>query len=115
MLGASRSWAARHSPIAFAELLRETRSSNCQSLYVQPKSPPFGAPTRSAETYYGVPMRYVVCAVVVHAGQLWVRILDPTTQQCIREHAVTGKGQRRNLDIDRPKQSPPKIERVVER
>jgi transposase len=65
--------------------------------------------------YYGVPARYAGTDVIVHAGQLWVRILDPTNQQCIREHPVTGKGQRRILDADRPKQTPPKIEAVVQR
>jgi transposase len=65
--------------------------------------------------YYHVPPHYVGSTVVVHAGRLWVRILDPTSRQCVREHAVTGKGQRRILDADRPKQTPPKVDWVVQR
>ncbi len=63
--------------------------------------------------YYCVPTRYVGSTVVVHAGRLWVRILDPASQQCVREHSVTGKGQRRMVDADRPKQTPPKIELML--
>jgi transposase len=65
--------------------------------------------------YYGLPTRYAGTEVLVHAGTLWVRILDPTNQQCIREHPIVGKGQRRILDADRPEQTPPKIEFVAQR
>jgi transposase len=65
--------------------------------------------------YYCAPAHYVGSTVVVHAGRLWIRILDPTSRQCVREHSVTGKGQRRTVDADRPKQTPPKLEQLVER
>jgi hypothetical protein len=65
--------------------------------------------------YYHAPPHYVGSAVVVHAGRLWVRILDPTSRQCVREYPVIGKGQRRILDADRPKQTPPKVEAVAQR
>jgi transposase len=65
--------------------------------------------------YYHAPPHYVGSAVVVHAGRLWVRILDPTSRQCVREYPVIGKGQRRILDADRPKQTPPKVETVAQR
>lgn len=63
--------------------------------------------------YYHAPPHYVGSAVVVHAGRLWVRILDPTSRQCIREYPVADKGQRRIIDADRPKQTPPKVDSVV--
>lgn len=65
--------------------------------------------------YYSVPPRYAGCKVVVHIGRLWLRILDAQTQQLIREHAITGKGQRRTLAEDLPKQTPPQVEKLVER
>lgn len=65
--------------------------------------------------YYSVPSRYVGTNAIVHVGRLWVRIIDPHTQQLIREHAVTGKGQRRSIDADLPKQTPPRVEKLVAR
>jgi transposase len=65
--------------------------------------------------YYHAPPHYVGSTVVVHVGRLWVRILDPTSRQCVREHTVTGKGQRRTVDAYLPKQTPPKIETVAKR
>ena len=57
--------------------------------------------------YYSAPPRYVGHKVPVHIGRLWLRILDPSTQQCIREHPIAlHKGQRRTVDADRPKQTP---------
>lgn len=65
--------------------------------------------------YYSVPPRYAGTKVVVHIGRLWLRILDSRTQQLIREHAITGKGQRRTVDADLPKQTPPQVENLVAR
>ena len=65
--------------------------------------------------YYGLPTRYAGTEVIVHAGTLWVRILDPTNHQCIREHPIVSKGQRRTLDADRPEQTPPKIEFIAQK
>lgn len=65
--------------------------------------------------YYSVPPRYVGSTVIVHAGSLWVRIIDPRTQQCIREHVVAPRGARRIVNEDRPKQTPVAVQRIVER
>ena len=65
--------------------------------------------------YYSAPPRYVGSKVVVHVGRLWIRLLDERTQQLIREHAVTGKGQRRTIAADLPKQTPPQVEKIVAR
>jgi transposase len=65
--------------------------------------------------YYSAPPRYVGSKVVVHIGRLWIRLLDERTQQLIREHAVTGKGQRRTIAADLPKQTPPQVEKIVAR
>lgn len=65
--------------------------------------------------YYSVPPRYAETKVIVHIGRLWLRILDSQTQQLIREHAITGKGQRRTVDADLPKQTPPQVDNLVAR
>jgi transposase len=63
--------------------------------------------------YYSAPPRYAGCNVIVHAGSLWVRIIDPQTHQLVREHTTTRKGARRTVDADRPKQTPPQIHKLV--
>jgi transposase len=65
--------------------------------------------------YYHAPPHYVGTRVAVQIGRLWIRIIDPKTHQLLREHAVTGKGQRRIIEADLPKQSPPKLINLVER
>lgn len=66
--------------------------------------------------YYSAPPRHVGRKVVVHVGRLWIRIIDPTTHDCVREHPVAlHKGMRRTNDADRPKQTPVQVERLVER
>jgi len=65
--------------------------------------------------YYSAPPKYAGAKVIVHIGRLWVRILDPQTHQLLREHAMTGKGQRRTVAADLPKQTPPKIEQLITR
>jgi transposase len=66
--------------------------------------------------YYSAPPRFAGSKVAVHVGQLWLRILDRTTQQCLREHPIAlMKGQRRTHEADRPKQTPIQVERLAER
>ena len=66
--------------------------------------------------YYSAPPRYVGRKVPVHVGRLWLRVVDPTTQQCIREHPIAlYRGQRRTNDADRPKQTPIKVEQLAAR
>jgi transposase len=65
--------------------------------------------------YYHAPPQRVGTRVVVHIGRLWIRIIDPKTQELIREHAVTGKGQRRIVDAYLPKQTPVKVEQLAAR
>jgi len=65
--------------------------------------------------YYHAPPQRVGTKVTVHIGRLWIRILDPATQQLIREHEVTGKGQRRIVDAYLPKQTPVKVEQLAAR
>ena len=63
--------------------------------------------------YYSVPLRYVGCIVPVHVGRLWLRILDPTSRLCIREHEIAQPGRRRTIQADLPKQTPPTVDRIV--
>jgi transposase len=63
--------------------------------------------------YYSAPPRYVGTSVIVHAGRLWLRIIDPRTKQCIREHITTDRGRRRTVETDLPKQTPPQVHRLV--
>ena len=66
--------------------------------------------------YYSAPPRYVGHKVPVNVGRLWLRILDPSTQQCVREHDIAlHRGQRRTHDADRPKQTPIKVEQLAAR
>jgi transposase len=65
--------------------------------------------------YYSAPPRYGGATVLVHVGRLWLRILDPYSHQLVREHELTQRGSRRTAEADRPKQTPPKIEQLVEK
>jgi transposase len=65
--------------------------------------------------YYSSPSRYIGTTVIVHAGRFFIRQIDPTTHQLFREHPVTGKGMRRTVDADLPKQTPPQVEKLVAR
>lgn len=65
--------------------------------------------------YYSAPPQYVGRKVIVHAGRLWIRIIDPKTKLCIREHPIAlHKGARRTNDDDRPKQTPRAIHDLVQ-
>ena len=58
--------------------------------------------------YYSAPPRYVGNMVVVHAGRLWLLVLDTRTQQCVHEHVIAAsKGMRRTAETDQLKQTPP--------
>ncbi len=63
--------------------------------------------------YYSAPPRCVGTTVVVHVGRLWLRIIDPRTKQCVREHVTTERGRRRTVESDLPKQTPPQVHRLV--
>jgi transposase len=66
--------------------------------------------------YYSAPPRYAGRKLPVNVGRLWLRILDPSTQQCVREHPIAlYKGQRRTNDADRPKQTPMKVQELADR
>jgi transposase len=65
--------------------------------------------------YYSSPSRYIGTTVIVHAGRFFIRLIDPTNHQLFREHPVTGKGMRRTVDADLPKQTPPQVEKLVAR
>jgi transposase len=65
--------------------------------------------------YYHAPPQYAGTRVIVHIGRLWIRIIDQKSQQLVREHAVTGKGQRRIVDEYLPKQTPVKVEQLAAR
>jgi transposase len=63
--------------------------------------------------YYSAPPRYAGCRIIVHAGILWVRLIDPQTHQVVYEHTTTRKGSRRTHDAHRPKQTPPQVHQLV--
>ncbi len=65
--------------------------------------------------YYSAPARYGGATVVVHVGRLWLRILDPIRHELVREHEITQRGSRRTAEADRPKQTPPKIDQLVDK
>ena len=65
--------------------------------------------------YYSSPSRYVGTTVIVHAGRFFIRLIDPINHQLFREHPVTGKGMRRTVEADLPKQTPPQVEKLVAR
>ncbi len=65
--------------------------------------------------YYHAPPQRVGTRVAVYIGRLWIRIIDPKTQELIREHVVTGKGHRRVVDAYLPRQTPVKVEQLAAR
>ena len=66
--------------------------------------------------YYSAPPIYAGQKVAAHVGRLWLRIVDPQTQKCIREHEIAlHKGQRRTADVDRPHQTPVQVDKLVAR
>jgi len=65
--------------------------------------------------YYSSPSRYIGTTVIVHAGRFFIRLIDPINHQLFREHPVTGKGMRRTVEADLPKQTPPQVEKLIAR
>ena len=66
--------------------------------------------------YYSAPPRYAGRKVAVYVGRLWLRIVDTSTQECVREHPIAlQRGQRRTIDSDRPKQTPVQVETLAQR
>jgi transposase len=63
--------------------------------------------------YYSAPPRYVGTSIVVHVGALWLRIIDPRSKLCVREHVTIARGRRRTVESDAPKQTPPQVHRIV--
>jgi transposase len=63
--------------------------------------------------YYSVPARYIGAKVAVHAGRLWLRVINPSSGECVREHEIGRRGWRRTVDADRPKQTPLKLDQLV--
>lgn len=75
----------------------------------------FDAHVEVRGAYYSAPPTYSGRRIVVHASELWIRLIDPTTHSLIREHPATGKGMRRTADDDRPAQTPPPMVRLIQR
>jgi hypothetical protein len=65
--------------------------------------------------YYSAPPRYAGLHVIVHVGNIWLRIIDQQLHCCVREHARVQRGQRQTQQDDRPKQTPPKIANLIVR
>lgn len=66
--------------------------------------------------YYSAPPCYVGRKVPVHVGRLWLRVVDSTTHECVREHPIAlFRGQRRTNDADRPRQTPIRVEQLAAR
>jgi hypothetical protein len=65
--------------------------------------------------YYSAPPRYVGCRVIVHVGKVWLRIIDRQTHQCQREHSLIERGNRRTNIGDRPRQTPPGLEALLQK
>jgi transposase len=58
--------------------------------------------------YYGAPPGWIGRDVDVQWNDLYVRVLDPTTGQLLREHVRTRRGYHRIDDADRPPRTPAK-------
>jgi transposase len=75
----------------------------------------FDAHVEVRGAYYSAPPTYTGRRILVHASELWIRLIDPTTQSLVREHPTTGKGMRVTFDADRPPQTPPSVLRLTQR
>jgi transposase len=56
--------------------------------------------------YYSAPPRWIGRRVQVQWNLQWVRLLDPQTQQLLREHLRERRGRHRIHDHDRPQRTP---------
>jgi len=64
--------------------------------------------------YYGTPPGWIGRRVDVQWNDLFVRLLDPTTGQLLREHVRAPRGWHRIADADRPARTPPKTVALLE-
>ena len=64
--------------------------------------------------YYGTPPGWIGRRVAVQWNDLFVRLLDPTTGQLLREHVRAPRGWHRIADADRPRRTPPKTIALLE-
>jgi transposase len=64
--------------------------------------------------YYGAPPGWIGRQVDVQWNDLFVRLLDPTTGQLLREHVRAPRGWHRIADADRPRRRPPKTIALLE-
>jgi transposase len=64
--------------------------------------------------YYGTPPGWIGRRVAVQWNDLFVRLLDPTTGQLLREHVRAPRGWHRIADADRPRRTPPKTLALLE-
>ena len=64
--------------------------------------------------YYGTPPGWIGRRVDVQWNDLFVRLLDPTTGQLLREHVRAPRGWHRIADADRPHRTPPKTIALLE-
>ena len=64
--------------------------------------------------YYGTPPGWIGRRVDVQWNDLFVRLLDPTTGQLLREHLRAPRGWHRIADADRPRRTPPKTLALLE-
>ena len=64
--------------------------------------------------YYSAPPGWIGRRVDVQSNDLFVRLLDPTTGQLLREHVRAPRGWHRIADADRPRRTPPKTVALLE-
>jgi transposase len=64
--------------------------------------------------YYSAPPGWIGRRVDVQWNGLFVRLLDPTTGQLLREHVRAPRGWHRIQDADRPRRTPPKTIALLE-
>src|SRR6476469_2502859 len=64
--------------------------------------------------YYSTPPGWIGRRVAVQWNDLFVRLLDPTTGQLLREHVRAPRGWHRIADADRPRRTPPKTIALLE-
>jgi transposase len=64
--------------------------------------------------YYGAPPGWIGRRVDVQWNDLFVRLLNPTTGQLLREHVRGPRGWHRIADADRPRRTPPKTMALLE-
>ena len=66
-------------------------------------------------SYYGLPPGWIGRRVRVQWNETWVRILDPSTGELLREHRMRPRGWRTVHPSDKPKKTPPGTLQLLER